>query len=435
MIEIICQFIDWVIATLSASYFFHWCARGYRAIREQDVNSAVHKVESKEMITGALSLSLSLSRQRPSLNQLPSELVRLVILNLTIEEIIDFDKAISEKSPRDLWLSTLRSLRPHYWENSVGTIFSTRILQFIISREIFQTNEPIPVDIKLDSNRERPESNLNYAVHNNLYAVVKWLSKVTLPSSTTTENKNAAKTSAVDTFDRNGRTPLQHCALQGDKTGLKMTALLLSLGADPNKVNSTTKWTPLLLCLLGKDSKAIAKLLLKETAVNVTFKDAAGRTALSYAVEFGKYEIAYFLLDRMIKDNKMLEENSQNCPSPSLSPSQGLAESSDEDKGGLSPVHYSARSGDINLTRMLLSSAEESAVNAKDVSGRTPLHLAALHGHADITRLLASRSNDINGVDNRGRSALYLAIEAGFVNIATLLAVDYSADTLVVESR
>ena len=164
MIEIICQFIDWVIATLSASYFFHWCARGYRAIREQDVNSAVHKVESKEMITGALSLSLSLSRQRPSLNQLPSELVRLVILNLTIEEIIDFDKAISEKSPRDLWLSTLRSLRPHYWENSVGTIFSTRILQFIISREIFQTNEPIPVDIKLDSNRERPESNLNYAV-------------------------------------------------------------------------------------------------------------------------------------------------------------------------------------------------------------------------------------------------------------------------------
>ena len=43
---------------------------------------------------------------------------------------------------------------------------------------------------------------------------------------------------------------------------------------------------------------------------------------------------------------------------------QDLVETED-DKGGLSPVHYSVKSGDINLTRMLLSSTREDAVDTK----------------------------------------------------------------------
>ena len=66
-----------------------------------------------------------------------------------------------------------------------------------------------------------------------------------------------------------------------------MAKLLLSLGADANKVSNSTSWTPLLLCVIGKDSKATAKLLLREPSVDVLFKDAAGE--LSYGGCFSRW--------------------------------------------------------------------------------------------------------------------------------------------------
>lgn len=402
----------------------------------------------------------------------PVVLMIEIFRHLSIEELIDLDAGICDKALRTVFLDAMRAIGSSYWSQDVTEIRKTRTLQYCISRDLFRnylSMSTLPVYVNLCP--ERREKNIAYAASANLYSIVRWLSRMG---------------EDVDSTDRCGRTALQTACLAGDKKSLKMTTLLLSLGANVNKISKNTSWSPLMLCSIGQESKLIAKALLDHPDIDMSFKDAAGRSALSYAVEFAKKHICFYILERMIRDNQeqkvqemlqdmvyQVEHLEQAQPvltpdpltvmgeTPVESPDRSYVESptrsapllsprarSDilavEDKGGLGSVHFAAKSGDLPMTRMLLSSMPDDdncrqgcadMVDMVDKRGRTPLMIACMYGHLSIARLLASRSTEINVTDKRGKSALSLAVEQGHINIATSLAVDYGADTLTVRSR
>ncbi len=99
----------------------------------------------------------------------------------------------------------------------------------------------------------------------------------------------------------------------------------------------------------------------------------------------------------------------------------------DEDTGalakqwdGATPLHYSARWGNLPLVQLLLQ-CNASAVSACNYDQSTPLHFAARAGHVDVAECLLSHAPDINAQDAGGNTALHHAATAGHVLMVRVL--------------
>jgi hypothetical protein len=70
-----------------------------------------------------------------------------------------------------------------------------------------------------------------------------------------------------------------------------------------------------------------------------------------------------------------------------------------DDWRGMTPFHYAAANGHIEIARLLLHNGAE--VNVRDRWDRTPLHWAAIYGHVDILHLLVENGADLGAQDNK----------------------------------
>ena len=57
----------------------------------------------------------------------------------------------------------------------------------------------------------------------------------------------------------------------------------------------------------------------------------------------------------------------------------------------LSPLHFAARTGEIDVVRKIFQKVEDK--NPKDENGLTPLHWAAQNGNLGICQLIIGKSN------------------------------------------
>jgi ankyrin repeat protein len=74
---------------------------------------------------------------------------------------------------------------------------------------------------------------------------------------------------------------------------------------------------------------------------------------------------------------------------------------------------------DPNIVQALLAAGAD--VNAKTASGLTPLHYAARIGRVDIVRLLLARGASVSPQDQDGDTPLHEAREAGHEGVVELL--------------
>lgn len=90
------------------------------------------------------------------------------------------------------------------------------------------------------------------------------------------------------------------------------------------------------------------------------------------------------------------------------------------DAAGYTALHYAARSGRVDICKILLQSSAN--VNATTRAGfATPLHRAAFAGKEQIVELLLESGADPKLQDVDGRTALHRAVEAGHIGIVKCL--------------
>ncbi|KAF2707829.1 ankyrin, partial [Pleomassaria siparia CBS 279.74] len=168
--------------------------------------------------------------------------------------------------------------------------------------------------------------------------------------------------SNVTLRDPKGRTALFFAAERGDEATLRV---LTEYGAEIEARNIEGK-TALFECAQkGNVAGEVAQLLIQSgVEVDLQDEDPEHRTALTYAVEAGKVQVAEFL----ISQHARVDARSAR---------------------GRTPLFWAIRGGNVEAVRLLLDHGAE--VNCIDNSHTSPLVYAVQKGHAPVVKLLLER--------------------------------------------
>eukprot|EP01132_Coremiostelium_polycephalum_P004808 gene4808-5994_t len=78
------------------------------------------------------------------------------------------------------------------------------------------------------------------------------------------------------------------------------------------------------------------------------------------------------------------------------------------DFGGLQPLHFTSRMGNVRMAELLLNVGAD--INAENNYGSTPLHEAVRRGEVDMVKFLIERKADLTIGDIDGNTPLHLAV-------------------------
>lgn len=105
------------------------------------------------------------------------------------------------------------------------------------------------------------------------------------------------------------------------------------------------------------------------------------------------------------------------------------------DQFGATALHYSAESGYVVATELLLKFHSQDLINFRDLSGETPLYYAAYNGQVkSLQALLEHSSPDINVVNRYGATPLHRGARFGHLEIVKLL-VENGADINIIDNE
>lgn len=182
---------------------------------------------------------------------------------------------------------------------------------------------------------------------------------------------------------------------------------LLQSGVDPE--NTRAPISNLNLAVESGDIRTV-KLLLKYKA-NINISDYPGRSALTYAVEKGKIDIALYLLKSGIKVDRSKQDYPLilNCVQKGYTKIvKALLDKkiSIETTGinGFTPLISASYNGKLDIVKILLQRG--ASVNVKSKSNSTALIIAVMQGHEPVVRILLEAKADVNIEDSTGSSAL-----------------------------
>lgn len=96
------------------------------------------------------------------------------------------------------------------------------------------------------------------------------------------------------------------------------------------------------------------------------------------------------------------------------------ADPSIRNSDGATPLHFAARRGCVDISKLLLSSVLTS-VNCPDHSGMTPFHLACISGSSELCEMFMGHKADIYLLTVEEKSPLHLAALHGNKAIAEML--------------
>jgi ankyrin repeat protein len=210
---------------------------------------------------------------------------------------------------------------------------------------------------------------------------------------------------AVNAANDLGVTPLWVAA---SNASTAMVGTLASAGANPN-LAPATGGTALMLASRNGDAASVKTLLGHGADVNAK-EEANGQTALMWALGQQHSDIAGMLLDAGA-DIRARSKSSQRvvllcCPAWAGDPEGTVT----IDQGGLTPLLFTAITGDTQSARRLLAAGAD--VNDAAAGGATALVMAAHNGFGPLVNLLLDNGADPNAA-GAGYTALHSAVLRG----------------------
>ncbi len=231
----------------------------------------------------------------------------------------------------------------------------------------------------------------------------------------------------IDSKNDLGRSLLQEAAYLGRSK--LISPLVETLGMDVNSFSVDGK---------GSKQKAPIHLAAEEghldtvkaiagcKGVELTLRDATGKTPLHLACVKGHTKVAQFLLsndnvkkevDAIDKENVTALHMASSTDDESEDSEKVLstlldtgAKPNAKDNSGKTSLHRAARRGN-KKTSLLLINFNGTDINSVDGSKRTPLHYAAQEGKLDVVKLLCERGALTDLRDQNGHTPLDLAAD------------------------
>lgn len=205
-----------------------------------------------------------------------------------------------------------------------------------------------------------------------------------------------SKDVGVDSTDRFGLTPLMVATQKGYD---RVVDLLLELGADPYKRDSSGKSSLMFACFGARQT--IAKRLVS-AGLEWDECDRSGSTPLHYAVDSGNSDF----IDWVVRDGAPIERK-------------------DTTSGWTPLLRCAATTGDHDSALALLDSGANP--NVQDNSGKSALMMSCLNGHLRLTVLLLERGANINLKSSHGKTCMDMA--ASFDRTAIISCLETSLET------
>lgn len=233
-----------------------------------------------------------------------------------------------------------------------------------------------------------------------------------------------------------------------------MISLLLAHGADPNRVN-TLGTTPLMIAAASGSAAAVDALIVNGARPNAR-EQAQDQTALMFAANLDRADAIRALVAHGADPNlaskvgpatrferrrgNAANNNDDDMPvadkpapassatvskaAPAATGANGAGAPANSDAarqqqrrdrgavlmGGMTPLLYAARQGNVAATKALL----DGGASINTTSGgeqTTPLVMAIHNGHYDVARVLVERGADVNKANIMGLAPLYATID------------------------
>lgn len=195
-----------------------------------------------------------------------------------------------------------------------------------------------------------------------------------------------------------GSMPLAEAATTGNAEAVR---LLLKAGANVESANPEGQTALMVVARAGKVDAA--KLLIKAGA-NVNAKETwAGQSALMWAAAQGQAEMIRLLVKAGADVNARGATREWQRRITSEPRPKGM------NRGGFTPLLYTAREGCIECARELLKGRAD--INRADPDQTTPLVVALMNLHFDYASFLIKQGADVDRWDLYGQTPLYVAID------------------------
>ena len=244
-----------------------------------------------------------------------------------------------------------------------------------------------------------------------------------------------------------GYTPLFHAAVAGDIQNIdalltaggrlapSYAAVALIYMGDTPTLNKLFEQRPpdptqvapkgafhgsnLLTAALRAERSALAERFIRSGAVNLDHQDADGISPLLFTIRAGDLNLTRLLLESGASAKRdRVSEAAINQEDPAffnlLTP-YGITLPADA-------IAQAVDRDDLNLTRRLIGMGADLNVRRKYMSEYTALHLAAFRDNPDMIRLLVQSGMDVNIQNERGGTPLWKAVDSRRVEaVRTLL--------------
>ena len=219
---------------------------------------------------------------------------------------------------------------------------------------------------------------------------------------------------------KNGSTPLD-LSLSRSGRYIDVAKCLLKHGANPNSVDRTLGWRPLVRPILAKDLSMVELLLSYGANPYLVNYDIEGTPCLYRAL----VQVCAVRLDLV----RLLFDYVVDACTTDAYGTEIKADINFRFKDGMTPLHVAVLQGDTELVRLILDLGSD--VDPTDAVGNTPLHVAIAAPNHSIVEVLLRYGADVSMRDGYGRSPLELATDLDQVQAVKILIAHGAAKYMV----